>query len=230
MTHTIRTSTELLPILCPDLYESAISPSFVFEWEMDELAGELPEDINPYDMAIDMNKYLCRLVEYANEVIESDILPELRQYGVTNIMATDFHHPDYYRLWSNRFDVIDLAIDVDDSFFSGMDGELSSLCKDEEAQAYCKEHWSDRPGFWSFMPDTVEKIAQGWEHQTEVRRLSAYLTLLCNKHGLLWRDDRTREDSDAQTHWEEKAAENMYFEDFISDEDNALIAANRMEA
>ena len=33
MQHIIRTSTDLLPILCPDLYESAISPSTVFGWK-----------------------------------------------------------------------------------------------------------------------------------------------------------------------------------------------------
>lgn len=230
MIRTIKTSTELLPILCPDLYESAISPSHVFMWEMDELANELPEEINPYDMAIDLDKYLCRLVGYANEVIERDVLPELREYGVTNIIATYFEHPDYYRLWSGRADIIDWTVEVDDSFFSRMETELRAFCADEEAQAYCREHWSDYPGFWSYMPDTVEKIIEGWDYFSEVRQQSAYLSLICNKLGLLWRDDRTDEDGPAQAHWEEKIMENLLFEDFISDEDYNLIAANRQEA
>ncbi|MBQ6097948.1 MAG: hypothetical protein IJK99_09395 [Bacteroidales bacterium] len=230
MTHLIQTSTDLLPILCPDLYESAISPSVVFDWEQQQLTEELPEDINPYEMAIDLKKYLLRLVEYANEVIEADILPTLKRYGVIDIKAMDFHHPDYYRLFSGRCDTINLNILVDDSFFTGMAGELERMEKDGDAQRYCRQHWSDAPGFWSYMPDTVEKIAKGWDYFTEVRQRSAYLTLLCRENGLLWRNDNTQEDSEAQSNWEAKVNENLYFEDFISEEDAALIAENRVEA
>lgn len=227
MTHVIKTSTSLVPILNPWLYDSAISPNEVFEWEMDELSQELPEEINPYFMSIDMDKYLLRLMEYANEVIEADILPELKQYGVTEIIAANFYHPEYYRAFSGRQDIIDLDIIVDDSFFSKMDDELKELCKDEKAQAYCREHWSDYPGFWSFMPNTVEQISEGWDHFSEVRQQSAYITLLCNRLGLLWRDDETQKDGEAQTHWEEKIQENLYFMDFLSDEDCNLIENNR---
>lgn len=60
----IQTSTELFPILNPDLYESAISPSVVFDWEQQQLAEELPESIKPYDMGIDLKKYLDDISEY----------------------------------------------------------------------------------------------------------------------------------------------------------------------
>lgn len=230
MSHVILTSTDLLPILCPDLYESAISPSTVFDWEQEQLAEELPETINPYEMAIDLNKYCCRLTEYANEVIEAEILPALKKYGVIDIKAADFHHPSYYRLGSGRADIIDLNILVEDEFFTKMAPELERMSKDAEAQRYCKDHWQDRSGFWSWMPGTVEQILQGWEYFTEVRQQSAYLTLLCRENGLLWRDDKTLEDSDAQSRWEEKVSENLFFEDFISAEDCALIEANRVEA
>ena len=80
------------------------------------------------------------------------------------------------------------------------------------------------------MPGTVEAIAEGWDYFTETRQQSAYLTLLCRENGLLWRDDKTQRDGEAQSLWEEKVAENLYFMDFISDEDAALIAANRVEA
>ena len=53
---------------------------------------------------------------------------------------------------------------------------------------------------------------------------------MCRENGLLWRDDKTQRDGEAQSLWEEKVAENLYFMDFISDEDAALIAANRVEA
>ena len=230
MSHVILTSTDLLPILCPDLYESAISPSTVFDWEQEQLAEELPESINPYEMAIDLNKYCCRLTEYANEVIEAEILPALKKYGVIDIKAADFHHPSYYRLGSGRADIIDLNILVEDEFFTKMAPELERMSKDAEAQRYCKDHWQDRPGFWSWMPGTVEEIITGWNYFTEVRQQSAYLTLLCRENGLLWRDDKTLEDSDAQSRWEEKVSENLFFEDFISAEDCALIEANRVEA
>lgn len=230
MQHIIRTSTDLLPILCPDLYESAISPSTVFNWEQEQLAEELPETINPYEMAIDLNKYCCRLTEYANEVIEAEVLPALKKYGVIDIKAADFHHPSYYRLGSGRADIINFDIIVEDEFFTMMASELERISKDAAAQRYCKDHWQDRPGFWSWMPGTVEQILQGWDYFTEVRQQSAYLTLLCRENGLLWRDDDTQEDSEVQSLWEEKVAENLYFEDFISEEDCALIEANRVEA
>lgn len=169
MQHIIRTSTDLLPILCPDLYETAISPSTVFDWEQEQLCEELPESINPYDIAIDLNKYLCRLVEYANEVIEAEVLPQLKAYGVVEIKAGAFNHPSYYQLGSGRADII-----VEDEFFTKIAPELERMSKDAAAQRYCKNHWQDRPGFW-----------------------------------------------------EEKVSENLYFEDFISEEDCALIAANR---
>ena len=230
MQHIIRTSTDLLPILCPDLYETAISPSTVFDWEQEQLCEELPESINPYDMAIDLNTYLCRLVEYANEVIEAEVLPQLKAYGVVEIKAGAFNHPSYYQWGSGRADIIDLDIIVDNSFFEKMDGELMRLRTDEDAQRYCRDHWTDRPGFWSYMPGSVDALRHGWPHETEVRKQSAYLTLLCRENGLLWRDDKTMEDSEAQTQWEAKISENLYFEDFISEEDCALIAANRVEA
>ncbi|MGM9736935.1 MAG: hypothetical protein ACI3ZT_00815 [Candidatus Cryptobacteroides sp.] len=230
MKHIISTSTDLLPILCPDLYESAISPFTVFDWEQQQLAEELPEGINPYDMAIDMNKYLCRLVEYANDVVKAEVLPALKAYGIVEIKAKDFHHPNWYRFGSGRADIIDLDIIVEDKFFDSMDEELMRLRTDENAQRYCREHWTDSSGFWSWMPDSVDAIRNGWPYETEVRKNSAYLTLLCRENGLLWRDDDTMEDSKAQSLWEEKIAENLYFEDFISEEDCALIAANRMEA
>ena len=230
MKHTIQTSTSLLPILCPDLYETAISPSFVFEWEQEELASELPEFINVYDMAIDLKKYLDRCMEFANEVIEREILPELKKYGVIDIKAMAFNHPEWYRLGSGRQDIIDLNILVDDKFFQGMPAELARLCKDAAAQQYCRDHWTDGPGFWSFMPGRVEEIQNGWEFETETRKNSAFLTLICRENGMLWRDDKTQEDSEAQSLWEEKIRENMYFMDFISDADAELINNNRKEA
>lgn len=230
MTHTIQTSTDLLPILNPWLYESAISPSTVFDWEQEELTNELPESVNVYEMAIDFKKYLCRLVEFANEVIEAEVLPVLKPYGVVDIKAADFHHPDWYRFGSGRCDVMDFNILVEDEFFEKMAPELARLRTDAEAQQYCIDHWRDRPGFWSYMPGTVEAIAEGWDYFTETRQQSAYLTLLCRENGLLWRDDKTQRDGEAQSLWEEKVAENLYFMDFISDEDAALIAANRVEA
>lgn len=229
MTHSIITSTDLLPILCPDLYETAISPFSVFDWEQQQLAEELPESVDPYEMAIDMNLYCCRLTEYANEAIKAEVLPFLKKYGVVDIEAGTLHHPRYNQWGSNGFDVLDLKIIVDDEFFTKMAPELERMSKDEAAQQYCRDHWTDRPGFWSWMPGSVEEIMNGWTYFSEEKQKSAYLTLLCRENGILWRDEQTHENSDAQTVWEEKVSENLCFEDFISEEDRALIAANREE-
>lgn len=230
MAKVIQTSTDLFPILNPWLYESAISPSTVFDWEQECLAEELPESVNVYEMAIDLQKYLGRLVEYANEVIEADILPVMKDYGIIDIKATTFHHPDWYQFGSGRCDIMDFTLLVEDDFFEKMSEGIQSLRGNAEAERYCRQHWTDRPGFWSYMPCSVKELAEGWDYETESRKQGAYLTLLANRHGLLWRDDNTQEDGEAQRDWEEKVAENLYFMDFISDEDAALIAANRVEA
>lgn len=73
----------------------------------------------------------------------------------------------------------------------------------------------------------MEEIIRGWDYFTEVRQQSAYLTLICRENGPLWRNDQTQEDSEGQSLWEEKVSENLYFEDFISEEYCALITANR---
>jgi hypothetical protein len=125
---------------------------------------------------------------------------------------------------------MDFSLLVEDDFFEKMAGEIQNLRGDAEAERYCRQHWTDRPGFWSYMPGSVKELAEGWDYETEGRKQGAYLTLLANRHGLLWRDDQTQEDGEAQRDWEEKVAENLYFMDFISDEDAALIAANRVEA
>ena len=230
MARVIQTSTDLFPILNPWLYESAIDPGTVFGWEQQELAGELPESVNPYEMSIDMDKYLLKLVEFANEAIESHIIPGLKGYGIIDIKATTFHHPSWYQFGSGRCDIMDFNILVEDSFFEKMNGEIATLRTDAEANRYCKEHWTDRPGFWSYMPGSVKELAEGWSYETEGRKLGAYLTLLANRHGLLWRDDRTEEDGEAQKDWEASVSENLYFMDFISDEDAELINSNRVAA
>ena len=120
MAKVIQTSTDLFPILNPWLYESAISPSTVFDWEQECLAEELPESVNVYEMAIDLQKYLGRLVEYANEVIEADILPVMKDYGIIDIKATTFHHPDWYQFGSGRCDIMDFTLLVEDDFFEKM--------------------------------------------------------------------------------------------------------------
>ena len=76
----------------------------------------------------------------------------------------------------------------------------------------------------------LKELAEGWSYETEGRKLGAYLTLLANRHGLLWRDDRTEEDGEAQKDWEASVSENLYFMDFISDEDAELINSNRVAA
>lgn len=230
MRHIITTNTNLLPILCPDLYETAISPSVVFEWEQERLREELPEDIDPYDMEIDLDKYLLKLVEYANDTIERNVLPRLRPYGVQEIIAADFHHPAWYRFGSGRGDDITLKIVVDDTFFAMMGEEVARMSKDAAAQQYAKDHWQDRSGFWSWMPGKVEEIMQGWQYFTEERQQPAYLTLLCRENDLLWRNDQTQEDSEAQAVWEDTIQENLCFSDFIGEADRELIDANRVEA
>lgn len=230
MRHTILTSTDLLPILNPGLYETAISPSEVFDCEMQELAEELPEDINPFDMAIDLNKYTARLLELANEVIEAEVLPALKPYGVIDIKAATFYHPSQYRLFSGAYDIINLNILVDDTFNEKMEKELARICNDDKAKEYVSKNWRSYPGFCSYMPETVEELATDWAHFSEVRQESGYLTLLCREKGLLWRNDETEEDGEVQRLWEEKVNCNLFFSDFISEEDYARIESCKVEA
>lgn len=226
----IQTSTELFPILQPNLYESAISPSVVFDWEQQQLAEELPESINPYDMGIDLKKYLNDISEIANEVIEAEVVKPLQRFGIFDIKAMHFNHPEWYQLGSGRMDIIDLNILAEDSFFEQMAENLERFRKDEDCKKYISNHWKDRSGFWSFMPQSVDELINGWQYENEARRLSAYLTLLCLTEGIITDYDETYEDNEAQREWEEKIGERLYFTEYISEEDYALIEANRQVA
>ena len=226
----IQTTTDLFPILRPNLYESAISPSVVFDWEQQQLAEELPESINPYDMGIDLKKYLNDISEIANEVLETEVVKYLQGFGIFDIKAMHFNHPEWYQLGSGRMDIIDLNILVEDSFFEQMAENLERFRKDEDCQKYIINHWKDRSGFWSFMPQSVDELINGWQYQTEERRMSAYLTLLCLTEGIITDYDETYEDNEAQREWEERIGERLYFTEYISEEDFDLIVANRQIA
>ena len=88
----IETTTQLLPILDLSMYESYLSPDFVFSSQREELSYENKEEID-----FDLDKYKKAVCKLADKFIQENYAETLKKYGVLHIHCVSIHSPKFYR-------------------------------------------------------------------------------------------------------------------------------------
>ena len=172
---TIKTNTDLFPILQVCMYGSAIDPNQIGQSFYDCLDSEDPRtsETEHFDRAM----YDAQIKAVAQKVVDDWFMPKLKGIGIHSIKFTEWYHPREY-----NFDKDSLAveIEVDDDWEISAKIQLlylfqqSAKLNPDWVHEYIQKHWVSRPGFVSLMPQSYMEIV----HFSEEREYAAALTLL----------------------------------------------------
>ena len=165
-------NSSLCKLVNVGMYNSLISPEAREEDAQENLIeefGDAGRDLVCFGK-FDMDEYKKDVQRCAAEIIDEYAMPILENYGVAAIKTTGIWSPKYYNYETDQLDFnVYLADDFDEKFKENMDRFRTNPA----LKQYIKDHWCNRPGFFSYMPRSMDDIAS---FRDEERCLACYLT------------------------------------------------------
>lgn len=178
----IETTTQLLPILDLSMYESYLSPDFVFSSQREELSYENKEETD-----FDFDEYKKAVCKLADKFIQENYAETLKKYGVLHIHCVSIHSPKFYNYDTDKGY---LDLEVSDEFQFIMKGWLTGSCLvpgwEAATNEWLEENLGSCSGFVSLMPTTVKELLECDDLE---RCASVYLTLALLQEELLSDND-----------------------------------------
>lgn len=162
----IELNSNLLPLIDVGMYGTALDFSEVFSSDIEE--GYVNES-NEDTLYENYRKYLA---ETAQEFIDEYFLPTFKKYGVEKIVVTGLWSPTSYN-YTN--DELNFEIYVSDDWAKWVEPIFRRVYNDGRVQEYAKTNYRDYPGYWNYMPETLEECLKFEDFE----RCSAEILTLC---------------------------------------------------
>lgn len=177
---TIKLSTELLNhLMCVGMYESWFNGDT--EWEDCEeyFRMEHPDFEGEIPVVYDEEANEFAIIEALGMVLEDEVKPYLKNFGVKDIIIGGWYHPRYYNF---ETDSLDLDFEVDDDFYKKAAEIILSWKDDKMVHEYIADHFASRSGFISFCPESWQELYDNISGKNPtVQAVGNYLCILLVK-------------------------------------------------
>ena len=225
MSTTFKTSTSIVPIIRVGMYDSLLSPDFVFSSEFEDPEND-GRDFDSEWSRFDGAAYKAAVGKIAKRKAEKIASERLNgKYGLKAVTSNgDILSPRYYNL---ETDVLSIDIEVEDGFMDVVQKNMRRWGEENgKVAAWVKERHSDRPGFWSAIPNNIPEIAAMLANDLDTDRLMGVYAEMCLVDSGYFDKDEFNESEYEQNNIDlvQSVEEELCWADFLVAQDNGKTA------
>lgn len=173
----IRLNTSLFPIADVAMYGTILDSNYIEEWLNENEENRIEVNQDEYEKSVVLS---------ASNFIKSSVVEPFKKYGIVSIENFSLHHPHDYNYGTDLlfFDVI-----LSENFNDIMKKYLSEFSENEKFRHYVEDNFVSRPGFYSYMPESIDEILHPQKTSTKrEHEVGAFLSLCIENEPQVWLD------------------------------------------
>lgn len=186
----IEVSSDLIPILSVNMYNTDLDPESVLFRELEQLSQEA---VDKYWEFFDHKKYDSFILDEARSFIKTEITPEFvsLNIGIGDINVIEIHSPKSYNYGGDvlNFDIMVYNVEV---FTEKVLNDIYNDLNQEELSNFLQNKYKSYPGFSSFMPQSIAELGSYIKDPSLnnfERGISAYLSFKLGSNFKEWDQD-----------------------------------------
>ena len=159
-------------LLCVDQNETLLGGESEYRRAIEDAAEDEAQE---YEIKSNTEENLKCVERALRHVLDNEVLPFLKDYGIIAIEIGDWYHPREYNF---ECDHIGLTFSLNDDFFGIALTHIQNWLHNDKVRAYYDDNFKSRSGFISLCPESLEELLVDINTTRTYRAVTVYITIL----------------------------------------------------